>query len=145
MKTTRTYWNPMDNDFRNEWEDIEFSDGNLQQITIAEDKISGDYTRLTKFKAGYSTESFGAKSHTYPEEIFVISGRLYDKAFEKCLKPGFYASRPSGEVHGPFIAETDAVILEKSYPSQTIGKCDIKEETTRQCGRIRKSIFSVLV
>ena len=102
------------------WEIIEGSDGNLSQLTIAEDPESGDYTRLTKFKSGYSTESFGAKSHNYPEEIFVVSGRLYDAAFDLWLEPGFYASRPPGEVHGPFIADGNVVILEISYPSQAI-------------------------
>ncbi|MBE9170491.1 cupin domain-containing protein [Pleurocapsales cyanobacterium LEGE 06147] len=91
-------------------------------MTIAEDPVSGDYTRLTKFIAGYSTDVFGAKSHDYPEEIFVVSGRLYDKAFDMWLEPGHYASRPPGEVHGPFTAESDVVILEISYPSQSINK-----------------------
>ena len=126
MKTTREYWNPLASGFKNEWEEIEGSEGNLYQMTIAEDKESGDYTRLTRFKAGYSTESFGAKSHPYPEEIFVVSGRLYDKAFEMWLEPGFYASRPPGEIHGPFFAETDVVILEMSYPSQSIEETDKK-------------------
>jgi hypothetical protein len=103
-----------------EWEVIEGSGGNLTQLTIAEDPVSGDYTRLTKFKSGYSTKQFGAKSHTYPEEIFVVSGRLYDEAFEIWLEPGHYASRPPGEVHGPFVAEGDVVILEMSYPSQSV-------------------------
>ena len=74
MKSTQTYWNPLAsiNDAR--WETIEGSEGNLTQLTIAEDPVSGDYTRLTKFKDGYSSKSFGAKSHDYPEEIFIVSG-----------------------------------------------------------------------
>jgi hypothetical protein len=120
MKSTRTYWNPLSAESGAEWETIDGSDGNLTQLTIAEDPESGDYTRLTRFKSGYSTESFGAKSHDYPEEIFVVSGRLYDKAFDLWLEPGFYASRPPGEVHGPFIADGEVVILEMSYPSQSI-------------------------
>lgn len=120
MKTTRTYWNPISEELKDKWEEIEGSNGNLHQITIAEDKESGDYTRLTRFRAGYSTDSFGPKSHSYPEEIFVVSGRLYDKAFKMWLEPGFYASRPPGEIHGPFIADTEVVILEMSYPSQSI-------------------------
>jgi len=103
-----------------EWEPIEGTEGNLSQLTIAEDSVSGDYTRLTKFKDGYSTKPFGAKSHDYPEEIFVVSGRLFDEAFNIWLEPGFYASRPPGEVHGPFVADGDVVILEISYPSQSI-------------------------
>ncbi len=64
----------------------------------------------------------GAKSHDYPEEIVVVSGRLYDKAFNMWLEPGCYASRPPGEVHGPFVADGDVVVLEMSYPSQSVDK-----------------------
>ena len=119
MKSTRIYWNPLASEHAGEWETIEGSEGNLSQLTIAEDSISGDYTRLTKFKSGYSTKAFGPKSHEYPEEIFVVSGRLYDEAFSIWLEPGYYASRPPGEVHGPFVADGDVVILEISYPSQS--------------------------
>ncbi len=121
MKSTVTYWNPLTSENAHQWETIEGSDGNLSQLTIAEDPETGDYTRLTKFKSGYSTKVFGAKSHDYPEEIFVVSGRLYDEAFDLWLEPGYYASRPPGEVHGPFIAEGDVIILEISYPSQSLG------------------------
>ena len=120
MKSTKTYWNPLALENDAVWEIIEDSDGNLSQLTIAKDLKSGDYTRLTKFKSGYSTKSFGAKVHDYPEEIFVVSGRLYDEAFDMWLEPGYYASRPPGEVHGHFIADGDVVILEISYPSQAV-------------------------
>ena len=90
----------------------------MHRITLAEDPKTGDYTRLTRFKSGYSTDSFGAKSHDYPEEIFIVSGRFYDEAFDQWLEAGCYASRPPGEVHGPFKAEGDAVVLEISYPGQ---------------------------
>ncbi|MFA0616229.1 cupin domain-containing protein [Vibrio splendidus] len=118
MKSTQTYWNPLDKTRDNEWEVIDGSDGNLSQITLAQDGVNGDYTRLTRFKDGYDTKAFGAKSHSYPEEIFVVSGRLYDEAFDMWLEPGYYASRLPGEVHGPFLADGEVVILEMSYPSQ---------------------------
>ena len=47
---------------------------------MAEDPDVGDYTRLTNFKDGCSTKAFGAKSYDYPEEISVVSGRLYGRA-----------------------------------------------------------------
>ncbi len=121
-KSTVLYWNPLDRSNDDRWEVIEGSDGNLSQLTLAEDPVSGDYTRLTKFKNGYSTDAFGAKSHDYPEEIFVVSGRLYDKAFGLWLEPGCYASRPAGEVHGPFTADGDVVVLEMSFPGQARAK-----------------------
>lgn len=116
MKTTTTYWNPLteiDN-----WEEIEGTNGNMRQVTLAEDPVSGDYTRLTWFRDGYSTESFGAKSHEYPEEIFVVSGRIYDEAFDLWLESGTYASRPPREIHGVFRADGDSVVLEVSFPSE---------------------------
>jgi hypothetical protein len=122
MKSTQTYWNPLDIKNYEKWEDIEGTNGNLQQLTIAQDYETGDYTRLTKFKDGYSTKAFGAKSHDYPEEIFVVSGRLYDEAFDMWLETGYYASRPPYEIHGPFVANGDVVILEISFPSQSINK-----------------------
>jgi len=122
MKSTTTYFNPLDIKNSKLWEDIEGSDGNLQQLTISIDRESGDYTRLTKFKDGYSTKAFGAKSHNYPEEIFVVSGRLYDEAFNLWLESGFYASRPPFELHGPFVADGEVIILEISYPSQAVKK-----------------------
>ena len=88
MKSTKTYWNPLAEENSGEWEIVDGADGNIAQLTIAQDPESGDYTRLTKFMDGCSTESFGAKSHEYPEEIFVISGRLYDKAFVGNLQVG---------------------------------------------------------
>lgn len=122
MKTTKNYWNPLSFEHSDKWEDIEGTSGNIKQLTIAIDKISGDYTRLTKFKSGYDTKLFGSKSHDYPEEIFVVSGRLYDESFEMWLEKGFYASRPPFEEHGPFIAEGEVIILEMSYPSQALVK-----------------------
>lgn len=122
MKSTSTYWNTLSEQYADRWEAIAGSDGNLLQITIAEDPETGDYTRLTQFKDGYDTTPFSAKSHSYPEEIFVVAGRLYDAAFDQWLEPGFYASRPPGEIHGPFVAEGDVLILEISYPSQSVDR-----------------------
>jgi len=122
MKTTVTYWNPLYLMNSDKWEDIDGSDGMLKQITLAIDKETGDYTRLTWFKDGYYTGAFGPKSHVYPEEIFVVSGRLYDEASDMWLEPGHYASRPPGEEHGPFKGDGDVLIYENSFPSQSTDK-----------------------
>ncbi|MEH6651749.1 MAG: cupin domain-containing protein [Motiliproteus sp.] len=119
MKYTSTYWNTLAEEHSEKWEVIDGSDGNLLQLTISLDAVTGDYTRLTKFKDGYSTKDFGSKSHDYPEEIFIVSGRIYDEAFDTWLEQGTYASRPPGEVHGPFVAEGDVLVIEISYPSQS--------------------------
>ena len=93
-------------------------EGLIEQLTLAQDKKTGDYTRLTRFKPGADTAASGQNSHEYPEEIFIVSGRLYDAAFDRWLEQGEYASRPPGEIHGPFKTDTECIVLEMSYPSQ---------------------------
>jgi len=119
-KSTVTYWNTLASEHADQWQPIEGTDGMLEELTLAMDEATGDYTRLTRFKAGANTKDFGGKSHDYPEEIYIISGRLYDAAFGTWLEAGHYASRPPHEVHGPFLCEEDCLVLEVSFPSQAV-------------------------
>jgi hypothetical protein len=117
-KSESTYWNVLKTENISKWSPIEGTDGMLEEITLSIDSATGDYTRLTKFKSGANTRAFGHKSHNYPEEIYIISGRLYDVAFGVWLEAGDYASRPPGEIHGPFICEQECLVMEVSFPSQ---------------------------
>jgi hypothetical protein len=90
----------------------------VEELTLSIDVETGEYTRLARFYPGADTTNFGAKSHNYPEEIFIVSGRLYDLAFNMWLETGYYASRPPGEIHGPFKTELGCVVLEISFPDQ---------------------------
>lgn len=40
-----------------------------EEVTLAVDELSGDYTSLTRFRPAADTSSIGPKSHDYPEEI----------------------------------------------------------------------------
>ena len=117
-KTTATYWNSLSPSNADKWEPVKGLEGIAEELTLSIDEASGEYTRLTRFLAGADTTPFGPKSHEYPEEIFVISGRLYDKAFDMWLETGYYASRPPGEEHGPFKAEEECIVLEVSFPNK---------------------------
>jgi hypothetical protein len=119
-KSTSTYWNVLAQENSHKWESIPGTSSMLEQLTLAIDEETGNYTRITRFKAGANTTEFGGKSHTYPEEIYIISGKLYDAAFGQWLEAGHFASRPPGEVHGPFICEEECLVLEVSFPSQSI-------------------------
>ena len=118
-KTTKTYWNVLAEESVNKWEVVEGTGGKIAQLTLAMDQKTGDYTRLTRFAPGTDTSDLGSKFHDYPEEIYVISGSLYDAAFDISLAAGHYCSRPQGEVHGPFRSKEGCLVLEISYPSQT--------------------------
>lgn len=118
-KTTVTYWNPLNPSNSNRWAPIKGLENMAEELTLSIDEITGEYTRLTRFFPGADTTSFGGKSHKYPEEVFIVSGRLYDHAFHQWLEAGDYASRPPGEVHGPFKTDVGCIVLEVSFPNRT--------------------------
>ncbi len=118
-KSTNRYWNPLHPDSREQWQPIAGMEDLAEELTLSIDPDTGEYTRLTRFHAGADTTAFGEKSHEYPEEIFIVSGRLFDQAFDMWLESGHYASRPPGEVHGPFKTDVGCVVLEISFPNRT--------------------------
>ena len=118
-KSTITYWNPLLSENRDKWHPIKGLEGMAEELTLSLDSKTGEYTRLTRFHPGADTSAFGGKSHTYPEEVFIVSGRLYDEAFGMWLETGHYASRPPCEVHGPFKTEQGCLVLEVSFPNKT--------------------------
>lgn len=118
-KSTVQYWNTLLPENQSKWKPVKGLEGIAEELTLSIDEKSGDYTRLTRFKPGTDTTPFGSKSHLYPEEILILQGELYDFAFDRWLKEGDYASRPPGEIHGPFKTEVGCLVLEISYPSQS--------------------------
>jgi hypothetical protein len=119
-KTTATYWNPLSDEHQGCWTPIAGLQGMVEELTLSLDPVAGEYTRLTRFLPGADTSRFGGKAHPYPEEVFIVSGRLYDQAFGMWLTEGHYASRPPGERHGPFHTDVGCVVLEVSFPNRAV-------------------------
>jgi len=117
-KSTVVYWNPLHPESLEQWTPVEGLEGMAEELTLSLDSVTGEYTRLTRFLPGADTSAFGGKSHAYPEEVFIVSGRLYDQAFDLWLEAGHYASRPPGELHGPFKTDIGCVVLEVSFPNR---------------------------
>ena len=117
-KSTMTYWNALLPESASQWTAVAGLEGVAEELTLSHDPETGEYTRLTRFLPGADTTPWGGKSHDYPEEVFIVSGRLYDRAFDQWLEAGHYASRPPGEVHGPFRTATGCVVLEVSFPGR---------------------------
>jgi hypothetical protein len=117
-KSTSTYWNALSPESRESWTPIKGLERIAEELTLSIDPVTGEYTRLTRFLPGADTTAFGGKSHPYPEEVFIVSGRLYDEAFDMWLEAGHYASRPPGEIHGPFKTDIGCVVLEVSFPNR---------------------------
>jgi ChrR Cupin-like domain len=119
-KSTATYWNPLHPENRERWTPIRGLNGMAEELTLSINPTTGEYTRLTRFLPGADTSQCGGKTHPYPEEVFIVSGRLYDDAFGLWLEAGHYASRPPGEHHGPFKTDVGCLVLEVSFPNRVI-------------------------
>ena len=119
-KSTTTYWNALGAESQGRWTPVAGLDGIAEELTLSMDALTGEYTRLTHFLPGADTSRFGGKTHAYPEEVFIVSGRLYDQAFDRWLEAGCYASRPPGELHGPFKTNVGCVVLEVSFPQRVV-------------------------
>ena len=119
-KSTISYWNALKPENGGLWTPITGLEEMAEELTLSIDPGSGEYTRLTRFLSGADTSCFGGKSHLYPEEVFIVSGRLYDQAFGLWLEAGHYASRPPGELHGPFKTDVGCIVLELSFPSRSV-------------------------
>lgn len=117
-KSTTTYWNALATENQERWTLVVGLDGMAEELTLSMDALTGEYTRLTRFHPGADTSRFGGKTHAYPEEVFIVSGRLYDQAFDRWLEAGCYASRPPGEWHGPFKTDVGCVVWEVSFPQR---------------------------
>ncbi|WP_287129351.1 cupin domain-containing protein [Candidatus Cyanaurora vandensis] len=119
-KSTVTYWNPLAPTHAGQWQPILGLEDMAEALTLSQSEVTGEYTRLTRFLPGADTTPLGGKSHDYPKEVFIVSGRLFDVAFGLWLECGHYASRPPGEVHGPFKTDVGCVVLELSFPNRCV-------------------------
>lgn len=119
-KSTATYWNVLAAEQAHRWTAVSGLQGIAEEITLSIDADTGEYTRLTRFLPGADTFAFGGKRHDYPEEVFIVSGRLFDQAWGRWLEAGDYASRPPGELHGPFRTDVGCVVLEVSFPNRAV-------------------------
>lgn len=80
------------------------STSSLQTQNLSTDTETGDKTVLLTHAAG-SQWGDPVCSHKYWEEVYIISGRIFDKTLEKWFEAGDYCCRPPGMLHGPFMAD----------------------------------------
>ena len=117
-KSTVIHWNTLSAASDAGWAPVAGMEGMAEEVVLSIDPETEEYTKLTRFLPGCDTSALGPKIHPYPEEIFVVSGRIYDATFDRWLEPGDYVSRPPFELHGPFRTDEGAVVLEVSFPQR---------------------------
>ncbi len=116
-KSIAPYWNPLDPMNVGLWSQVDGMETILEEMILSRDEETGEQTKLTRIFPDTDTIRFGSMVHDYPEEIFVVRGRLYDGAADMWLEQGHYVSRPPGEVHGPFRTDVGCILLEVSRPA----------------------------
>ncbi len=96
-----------------EWQEIEGSGGMIHEKILSLDPDTGDYTRVLEFKPG--TRTTETLVHEFWEEVWIISGSLYDIAKEQHFAAGTYACRPPGMLHGPYDIPDGCMTFEIRY------------------------------
>ena len=96
-----------------QWHPVEGDTLGIKEKILSLDPETGDYTRLLKFPPG--TETTETLIHDFWEEVWIISGSLYDIQKKQTFMPGFYACRPPGMTHGPYRIPYGCVTFEIRY------------------------------
>ena len=84
----------------------------LYAKTLARCGNTGSYTRLLKFLPGTDTSPAGTQSHHHLEELWIVSGAIYDLALEQNFVEGMYANRLHHMDHGPWRSPHGAITFE---------------------------------
>jgi hypothetical protein len=92
------------------WEPV--SPGVSQRL-LARDSDGVGLTRILRWEPGF--ESTEPAVHDYVEEVYILSGSMYDTTLERTFSAGRYACRPPGLVHGPWTSAEGCEMLEVRY------------------------------
>jgi hypothetical protein len=103
----------VDCDTQYSWHPVERDTLGIKEKILSSDPKTGDYTRLLKFPPGIETQE--TLVHEFWEEVWIISGSLYDILKKETYLAGFYACRPPGMKHGPYRIPYGCVTFEIRY------------------------------
>jgi hypothetical protein len=82
---------------------------------LARDDDGVGLTRILRWDPGLDTSRLGAAVHDYHEEVLILSGSIRDLALDASFTAGYYACRPPGMVHGPWVSTEGCEMLEVRY------------------------------
>lgn len=97
----------------NPW--VERSPGNDAQV-LSVDEETGDFVRLSRLGPDVDTSPQGQQRHACWEEVYIVSGSVYDIGLDQWFHAGMYAVRAPGMPHGPWRSGPEgALMLEMRY------------------------------
>jgi anti-sigma factor ChrR (cupin superfamily) len=84
----------------------------IAERRLAHDPESGMLTRLLRWDPGLEVP---AALHDYVEEVLILRGSMRDLRLDETFAAGWYACRPPGMEHGPWVSEEGCEMLEIRY------------------------------
>ncbi|TYJ59216.1 hypothetical protein B9479_000205 [Cryptococcus floricola] len=78
-------------------------EGFAQQI-LAYDEETGDTTKVVSRDPGHEQHGPPQIHTDFWEEVYILSGSIYDKGLKQWFRAGSYCCRPPGMIHGPYIS-----------------------------------------
>jgi hypothetical protein len=95
------------------WKPVEGDTYGIKEKILSLDPDTKAYTRLLKFPPGLQTAE--TLVHDFWEEVLVVEGELIDLGKKQTFGPGFYACRPPGMIHGPYLIPRGCTTFEIRY------------------------------
>jgi quercetin dioxygenase-like cupin family protein len=99
-----------------EWTPVDARVPGLTERILARDPGAAVATRMLRFAPGTDTSAMGIQSHEFWEEVYILSGELFDIELSETFNAGSYACRPPGMRHGPWRTPGGCTTFEVRYP-----------------------------
>ena len=87
----------------------------VSERVLARDDATGTVTRMLRWEPGLDTSAGGPVAHDHVEEVLLLTGSIRDLTLGETFRAGFYACRPPGMVHGPWVTIDGCEMLEITY------------------------------
>jgi ChrR Cupin-like domain len=87
----------------------------VSERVLAHDPSTGMLTRVLRWEPGVDTSPIGPTAHAYVEEVLILTGSMHDVTRGETFRAGYYACRPPGMVHGPWVSADGCEMLEVRY------------------------------
>jgi hypothetical protein len=85
----------------------------VYERVLARDDDGVGLTRILRWDAGFASTEPAV--HEYVEEVYILSGAMYDTTLDRIFAAGDYACRPPGTLHGPWTSADGCEMLEVRY------------------------------
>lgn len=96
-----------------EWREVKEAGEGIFEKILSFDPETGNISRLLRLQSGAKIEK--TQSHDFCEEVYILDGYMIDTVKKITAAPGYYACRPVGMIHGPYVVPVSCLSFETRY------------------------------